>query len=189
MTWEPRRPSPCSRTCTAPSMGHYGDTWMRTGWPVPRRPGLAPLRPHRRLPPDQPDRGRPRARAPGSRSPPARDRLGALAAPWGRTPLHGGPVPDGVRVRAPRARRRRVADGAAHGRDPGDRFALLPRSRREGPPDARRRGLPGPGGSAAGSGQVVPYQDHSDAFIARSPTACARSPGCSSTSSFRASRR
>ena len=121
---------------------------------------------------------------------PTRDRLGgARGCPRDGPRLHRHPVPHGVLVPDPRARRRRLADGAAHGRDPRrSRFALLPRSGRDGPSAARRRGLPGPGrpdparprGLLCGPQRRVHQRDRA--------TASARCPGSSSTSCCRACR-
>ena len=121
----------------------------------------------------------------------ARDRLGGARGRPGHGPrLHRRPVPDRVRVRDPRARRRRLADGAAHGRHPGrSRLALLPRSGRDGPPDcsAARTTRTWPTGSDAVASS--PTRTTATPSSARSPTACARCRGSSSTSCCRVSRR
>ena len=90
---------------------------------------------------------------------------GPRRRPGNGSGLHGRPVQDGLRVRDPPGRRQWLADGSAPGRDPWRcRLAvLLGRAARvhlmigdEDYPDMADR---------LRSGRVVPYQDHSDAFI------------------------
>ena len=98
-------------------------------------PGQQALRPDRRIPRDPPARDRPGAgRLGGAGAQPRPQLRGARGATGDQPLLHRRAVPDGVLLRAPRARRRGLAHGAALRPDPGrQRVQLLSRQRREGP--------------------------------------------------------